>query len=643
MPFKIIRQDITKVPADAIVNTANPRPVFGRGTDSAIFHAAGERKLLKERRKIGHLMPGEVAVTAAFDLPAKYIIHTVGPVWKGGDYGEFETLAACYRKSLLLAKQLGCKSIAFPLISAGNYGFPKEKALAIALDEIYKFLNGEERSVSENAAGRKDGRKDAAENETARNGAAENESEPDILDNVSPSPEEEMEFDDENAEDEMEVTLVVFDRKEYQLSASLMADVQQYIDDKTVEMLRGEEYHAELRRREDISDDASAKIPYSRPSIRPETSAPVMERPRPAFPSANASRPQNAPSAPRPERQESAPPIADKKRPRKDSSSPMSAHRWSFPGEGPEGFAMGSASPKAAKKGLFGPRKDKKRPKWTYKEKEEQSFGFDEGVFSDALDSEGPGALEEAAFDAAFDETASDAVFEEAASDAAFEEAAFDAAFDEVEEKSAEYGKASDDGSFGAVEEEYAPYGQIYGGGAYDTSEEEHVPYGSAAKQAAVDESSKKEATYRRPAAEKERPEAGPLLSVKSSQKPQKSLEDVIRHVGENFQQMLFRLIDERGLSDAQVYKKANVDRKLFSKIRCNPDYTPKKGTALALAIALRLNLDETVDLIGRAGIALSPGNVFDIIVEYCIEKEIYDIYQINAILFEYGQPTLGC
>ena len=638
MPFKIIRQDITKVPADAIVNTANPRPVFGRGTDSAIFHAAGEKKLLKERRKIGHLMPGEVAVTAAFDLPAKYIIHTVGPVWKGGDYGEFETLAACYRKSLLLAKQLRCKSIAFPLISAGNYGFPKEKALAIALDEISKFLNGEERSVSENAAGRKDGRKDAAENEPARNGAAENESEPDIIDNVSTSPEAEAEFED--AEDEMEVTLVVFDRKEYQLSASLMADVQQYIDDKTVEMLRGDEYNAEFRRREDISEDASAKIPFSRPSIRPETSAPVMERPRPAFPSANAGRPQNAPSAARPdrpqsapsasgsgrpqsassaprqERPQSAPPAADKKRPRKVLSSPLSGYHLPFMGEDSEISAMGSAQQKTAKKGLFGPRKDKKRPKQTHKELEAQSIDFDGGVYSDALDSEGPGG---------------------------FEEASFDTAFDEPEEKCADYGKTDAGEAFGAVEEEFAPYGKTDAGGAFGAVEEEYASYGSAADQAAFGKPRKKEVTYHRAEAEKERPEEGSLLSVKSSQKPQKSLEDVIRHVGENFQQMLFRLIDERGLSDAQVYKKANVDRKLFSKIRCNPDYTPKKGTALALAIALRLNLDETVDLIGRAGIALSPGNVFDIIVEYCIEKEIYDIYQINAILFEYGQPTLGC
>ena len=116
MPFKIIRNDITKVHADAIVNTANPEPVFDRGTDQAIYQAAGKRKLLRERKKIGRIAAGEVAVTPAFNLHAKYIIHTVGPVWVDGNHRELELLASCYRTSLLIARQLECRSMAFPLI-----------------------------------------------------------------------------------------------------------------------------------------------------------------------------------------------------------------------------------------------------------------------------------------------------------------------------------------------------------------------------------------------------------------------------------------------------------------------------------------------------------------------------------------------
>ena len=125
MPFHIIRQDITKVKTDAIVNTANPRPVIGSGTDSAIYEAAGKEKLLAAREKIGDIAPGNSEYTPAFGLPAKYTIHSAGTFWQDGLHGEWDILRSCYRSALSLAMQLNCKSIAFPLMATGAYGFPK--------------------------------------------------------------------------------------------------------------------------------------------------------------------------------------------------------------------------------------------------------------------------------------------------------------------------------------------------------------------------------------------------------------------------------------------------------------------------------------------------------------------------------------
>ena len=186
MPFSIIRNDITRVRADAIVNTANPEPVFAGGTDAAIYKAAGEKELLAERRKIGRIEPGEAVVTKAFALPARYIIHTSGPVWIDGNHGEYDILRSCYRKSLLLADQLGCESIAFPLIASGVYGFPKDKALEIALSVIRDHL--------------------------------------------------------ENSD--LDVTLVVFGRSAYQLASGLTQQVREYIDENYVTRKLEEEYGA---------------------------------------------------------------------------------------------------------------------------------------------------------------------------------------------------------------------------------------------------------------------------------------------------------------------------------------------------------------------------------------------------------------
>lgn len=205
MPFQIIRNDITKVKADAIVNTANPEVAIGGGVDSAIYKAAGEEELLAERKKIGRLEPGEVGITPAFNLNAKYIIHASGPWWDGGDHGEAELLKACYDKSLELAYKHKCKSIAFPLLATGTYGFPQKLGIEIAVDSFTRFLT----------------------------------------------------------EHEMEIFLVVFGQKSVRISGELGEEVRCYIDDDYVTETLDKEYGLERprdRRREEASFHAADYI-----------------------------------------------------------------------------------------------------------------------------------------------------------------------------------------------------------------------------------------------------------------------------------------------------------------------------------------------------------------------------------------------
>ena len=147
MPFQIIRNDITKVAADAIVNSANPNPIYAGAVDRSIYLAAGAEELLAARQKIGPIAVGSAAYTPAFNLLAKYIIHTVGPVWVDGEHGEFDSVRSCYTESLKLANDLGCQSIAFPMISSGAYRFPKDLALQAATSAIYAFLLHHEMDV----------------------------------------------------------------------------------------------------------------------------------------------------------------------------------------------------------------------------------------------------------------------------------------------------------------------------------------------------------------------------------------------------------------------------------------------------------------------------------------------------------------
>ena len=198
MPFEIVRNDIVNMKVDAIVNTANPRPIIGAGTDKAVHDKAGARLLLA-RKEIGNIAVGEAAITPAFDLDANYVIHTAGPIWKDGRSGEEDLLASCFRNSLGIAKKKACESIAFPLISTGSYGFPKPLALQIAVREISSFL----------------------------------------------------------MENEMQVYLVVFEKQSFELSEKLFKSVSSYIDENYVSEKINAEYKMSNLRSYELLFEAS--------------------------------------------------------------------------------------------------------------------------------------------------------------------------------------------------------------------------------------------------------------------------------------------------------------------------------------------------------------------------------------------------
>ncbi len=340
MPFEIVRNDITNMVVDAIVNTANPRPVIGLGVDSMIHEKAGPN-LLRARQEIGSIACGSAAITPAFELRAKYVIHTVGPVWDNGSYGEEALLRSCYDNSLKLALEHGCQSIAFPLISTGNYGFPKDKALQIAISAFSEFLLAHE----------------------------------------------------------IQIYLVVFNRDAYKLSEKLFSSVASYIDEHYV--------------------DQCEKATYCL--------SPAQNRP--------------------------------------------------------------------------------------YRQKKDRAAAEEDDAFEGI-----------------------DALF-----------------------------------------------------------------------------------TIFKP-----------------------SLEERLKQTDAGFTETLLKLIDKTGKKDSEIYKKANISKQHFSKIRNNPNYRPTKPTAIALALALELDLEQTKDLIGRAGYALSNSSKFDLIIQYFIEQGNFNVIEINMALYEFDQSLLG-
>ena len=378
MPLKIIRNDITRMPVDAIVNTANPEPTFGAGVDTAVYLAAGADELLEARKAIGYLSEGEVAITPGFDLPAKYIIHAASPRYIDGVSGEEEKLRSCYRKSLERAKEEGCISIAFPLISTGSFGYPKEEGLGIAVDEIGNFLLWEE----------------------------------------------------------MLVFLVVFDEESTALGRRLAPALEAYIDRHYVEEKQLEEYQCrtvELRSefrapRYDVRADASVYMPTC-----------------------------------------------------SQARSEKKARKLA-------GFLRPSA-----------------------KKKETVSM----------------------------QECSNNAV---------------------------------------------PDYSDFF-------------------------------------------------------EENQSALKERMKHRSDTFQEYLLYLIESRGLTNAEVYKRALITKQLFSKIKLNPEYHPDKATAMRLCVGAKLNLDETKDLLARAGYALSPCDKRDIIFSFFIEHDVYDMIEIDIALEEHGLP----
>ncbi|MBQ6272732.1 MAG: O-acetyl-ADP-ribose deacetylase [Oscillospiraceae bacterium] len=368
MPFFIVRNDITKMQVDAIVNAARPSLLGGGGVDGAI-HAAAGPELLEECRTLGGCEIGQAKLTRGYRLPARWVIHTVGPVWHGGLFGERKKLLSCYRNSLALAAEQGCESVAFPLISSGAYGYPKDKALDAAREAIEGFLQ----------------------------------------------------------EQDMTVYLVVYGEESLSASQKLFAEVREYIDREYVRQ------HPYRR------NEAARKA-----ALREESGS---------FPAPGAIQEEDANSAP-----------------------------------------------------LFMIPAPKKRK---------------ESAICPPAPAQSDGGLWE-------------------------------------EESSGEPGNW--------------PFGRL----------------------------------------------------------------------DESFQQMLLRLIDQRGMTDAECYKRANIDRKLFSKIRKDVHYKPSKPTVLAFAVALRLELGETEELLEKAGFALSRSSEFDLILRYYIERRVYDVFRINEALFEFDQTLLG-
>ena len=406
MAFKIVRNDITKMDTEAIVNTANDNPTVGTGCDSAVYKAAGFDKLLEYRKeKIGFVPEGDVFITPGFDLKAKYIIHAVSPHYENGNAGEEEKLRSCYKKSLELAKANGIGSVAFPLISTGGFGYPKEEGMRIAVDEISAFL----------------------------------------------------------LKNDMQIYLVVFDEKSTSLGGKLYPGLEEYIDRHYVEEKQDEEYDFGF-----VMEDSTCLLPPDESAVE-------------CLPDESAA----------------------------ECLSDESAAEWLSEDEDDQDYRR-RESRRESKKG-------------TKRFVKPESIRF----------------------------------------------------------RSAESFAAA--GAALGAKPAYFDHPEIY----------------------------------------------------------ESKLKERMRHRSDTFSEYLMYLIEQKGLSNTEVYKNAIVDKKIFSKIKNNPDYHPQKLTALCLCVGAKLNLDESKDLLARAGYALSPCDKTDIIFSFFIENEIYDMIELDIQLEEHGLPCI--
>lgn len=412
MPFLIIRNDITKMETDVIVNAANCNLMMGGGVCGAIFRSAGEKRLSEACAEIGYCKTGDAVITPGFDLKAKYIIHTPGPIWYDNDPYQEELLYSCYIKSLRLAKKNGAESIAFPLISSGIYGCPKDIAVDTALRAFRDFLES----------------------------------------------------------DEMDIYLAVFDSGAV-AEGKRHAEVAEYIDNAYALE------HNDRDRRANAAGMAESLI-----------FCPVCGAPK------NSS----------------------------DIFCKACGYRLTPGNSVPASVSFSTAELLSFIKPDL----------------------FDKGKECCASE-----PLPESAPQPKFD-------------------------------KDIVCGSS-------APLPELAPEPKPVFESAFAVSKKAFEP-------------------------------------------------------DESFSQSLLRLIDERGMTDAETYKKANIDRRLFSKIRGDVLYKPKKTTAVAFAIALELDLNETNSLLSKAGFVLSHSLKFDLIIEYFIKKKCYDMFEINRTLFEFDQPLLG-
>ncbi len=389
MPFYIVRNDITKMDCDAIVNATNSNLYAGGGVDAAIHSAAGP-EIETECKKIGSCKPGTVVVTGGYNLPSKYVIHTVGPKWSNGYSGEEVILSSCYKQSLKEAEKLGCESIAFPLIAAGTFGFPKDRALEIAKEEITDFVKNSD----------------------------------------------------------IDVYLVVYDKTVFELSKKLSDDVREYITQNYIDA-KGPSVNSNF-----IGHVRESR--FERYELE-ERIYPDAQMPQPSLAYSEVER---------------------KRKP---------------------------------KKSLLGSKVSKPKKE----EPEIKAFtDYDEDLCDKALAPE-------------------------------------------------------------------------------------------------------------------------PVFNCKE-------ISEYDFNLDASFGDTLISLIDKKGMTDPECYKKANVDRKLFSKIKNNKDYKPSKKTAIAFAIALELSISETNDLISRAGYVLTRSSLFDVIIMYFLENKNYDLYTINEVLFDHDLETLG-